>query len=86
MNIDLTLMTVEHDAWLKCNEALERSHGPHSSGHTWEELPELHAAIVVWGERLAMLRRVQTIEAVNSALADALRLQAIRPDRERGEK
>ncbi len=58
----------EHDAWLATGKALEDL-----TGFTWNDphYAVLHASIVMWGERLAALRRLQTEKEIDQAMAAA---------------
>ncbi len=58
----------EHDAWLATGKALEDV-----TGLTWNDpsIRVFHAAIVMWGERLAALRRLQTEKEIDQAMATA---------------
>ncbi len=58
----------EHDAWLATNEALKDV-----TGFTWNDpqFAVFHASVVMWGEKLAALRRLQTDKEIDQAMSTA---------------
>ena len=67
---ELGVMMGELDAWHITNTELIKL--GFLEGWDDSKLKKFHAAIMLWGERLAILRRSQSVETVESALQHAL--------------
>ena len=66
---DLETGQQEWAAWLSTGEALESATGGSWNAERWFRF---HAAVVLWGERLAELRMSQTPEVRATALQEAI--------------